>query len=246
MSEENKSHSKHYLLSALVIFLIGFAGVQTWYMINMKHKLDAISATDQTSINNTDVAQADPSPLPKATPQIQHKSVAPGNPASQSKQSIPDNPLLSLNDDFFNHPFANGNWNPNEMIKRMQQDMDRVFNNMPTQFDNSPNFGAVFNNSDSIAQLNMKEDNSKFTLTMDLPGAKENNVSVNLDGQQLTVSGEQDFDQQKKDAQGNVIFQQHRTGQFERSVTLPEPVKPGSLVSHVDNGVLTITVNKLS
>ncbi len=92
--------------------------------------------------------------------------------------------------------------------------------------------------------MNVDEDNSQYTITLDLPGADQNNISVNLEGQQLTVSGEQSLDQQKKDSNGNVIFQERHSGKFQRSISLPESVKNNSLLTHVDNGVLTITVKK--
>ena len=62
----------------------------------------------------------------------------------------------------------------------------------------------------------------------------------------LTVNGEQYFNQQEKDAMGNVIFQEHRSGTFQRSLTLPEPVKQNGMETHVANGVLTITMPKQS
>jgi HSP20 family protein len=126
--------------------------------------------------------------------------------------------------------------------------MDEVFNNAFSGFNSSKDFQPLFRNNtaDNIAspQMKLKEDDKKYTVTVNLPGADEKNISVNLDGQQLTVSGEQDFSQQKKDAAGNVVFQQHRSGTFQRSITLPQPVKQNGMVTNVDNGVLTITVPK--
>jgi HSP20 family molecular chaperone IbpA len=243
MSEENTSRSKNRLLSVLVIFLIAFAGVQTWYMVNMKQKLDTLSSTDQTANTTADLALSTTAPLPKVPPVALNSQPSSQTPATPQKQTNPNAPMQGFNDDFFNHPFASQGWNPEEIIAAMQQDMDRIFNGSFSQFNHTSNSGNAFN---AIPQLNMQEDNSKFIVTMDLPGAKDNNVSVNLDGQQLTINGRQNFDEQKQDDHGNVVFQQHRSGQFQRSITLPEPVKPGSLVSHVDKGVLTITVSKMS
>jgi HSP20 family molecular chaperone IbpA len=246
MSEENTSRSKNRLLSILVIFLIAFAGVQTWYMVNMKQKLDTLSSADQTVNNTADIALSTTAPLPKVPPVALNNPPSSQTPTPSQKQAIPYDPMQAFNDDFFNHPFASQGWNPEEIIAAMQQDMERIFNGSFGQLNHTSNSGNAFHDMNAIPQLNMQEDNSKFTITMDLPGAKDNSFSVNLDGQQLTINGKQNFDEQKQDDHGNIVFQQHRSGQFQRSITLPEPVKPGSLVSHVDKGVLTITVSKMS
>jgi HSP20 family protein len=239
MSENTTNQSRQYLLSILVIALIAFAGFQTWYMMDMKHKLDAISSGGQASSEKTTDTIAQNNSVIK-----QNKIDIP-EPANQQGQSKKNAPQIAQNDNFFNHPFAGGNWNPYAEIERMQRDMDRIFNNAFNGVDSAPLFQSMFDNTTALPQMNVEEDGSKYTITLDLPGADKNNLSVNLDGQRLTVSGEQNMDQQKQDANGNVIFQERHSGKFNRSITLPDPVRQNSLVTHVDNGVLTITVNKL-
>ncbi len=249
MTEEKTNYSKPVLLSALIVLLIAVAGFQTWYMMDMKHKLDTITSKNDISIDNTKVAQADTSKDDQTAPLITKQDPITQIPDPQQPVPKPDHPALTLNDNFFNQPFGSGNWDPYQEIQRMQQEMDRVFNN---SFNGFNGFGTIpdlqnpFADKTAIAAMDLKEDQSRYIVTMDIPGTNDSNISVNLDGQQLTVSGEQDFNQQKQDDQGNVILQQHRSGKFQRSITLPQPVKQSSLTTQVDHGVLTITVNKLS
>ncbi|MCG6937882.1 MAG: Hsp20/alpha crystallin family protein [Gammaproteobacteria bacterium] len=250
MSENNSTQPKHYLLYTLVILLVGIAGFQTWYLMSMKHHMDVlqgiVSSENTGAMNHTAVAQTNSTAAkaPSVSQQIQNGLNAQMQPGQQSRP-IPADPPSLFDDDFFNQPFAGSNWNPYEEIERMQRHMDRVFNNAFGRFNNSPDFQHIFKESSSSPQMKVKEDDSKYTVTVNLPGADEKNISVNLDGQQLTVSGKQDISQQKKDAMGNVIFQERHSGSFQRSITLPEPVKENGMVTHVADGVLTITVPKV-
>lgn len=267
MSENNSIQPKQYLLFALVFLIVGIVGLQTWYLMSMKQQMEAIqgmvnsgnsaltsnaAVTQTAQLNsNTQEAHSQTPPLspaakaPSVAQQIQKNLNAQMRPGQQG-QAIPVDPPSVFDDDFFNQPFAGQNWNLYDEIERMQRDMDRMFNNAFSRFNSSTDFEKLFKEGASAPVMDVKEDDRKYTVTVNLPGADEKNISVNLDGQQLTVSGEQDFSQQKKDAMGNVIFQERHSGSFQRSITLPEPVKQNGMVTNVDNGVLTITVPKVS
>jgi HSP20 family protein len=259
MSELKSTQPKLLLLAGLVIFLIAIVGFQTWYMMSMKQQLDVIqgkhdaiagiiSPGSSAPANNAVAALAPSSPAakkPSVAEQIQKSLNAQTQPDLQA-QSIPANPPSLFDDDFFKNPHSAQNWNPYEEIERMQREMDRMFNNAFSRFNNNPDLQQLFKDSTSTPEMDVQEDDSKYSVIVNLPGADEKNISVNLDGQQLTVRGEQDFSQQKKDDMGNVIFQERHSGTFQRSITLPAPVKQNGMETHVNNGVLTITIPKVS
>jgi len=167
----------------------------------------------------------------------------PTTQADNQQQS--SNPHLLFNDDFFSaQPFDAQTWNPYEEIQRMQRDMDRMFNNAFNRFNSSPDFQHLFRESFTTPEMDVQEDNDKYTVIINLPGSSEDNVSVNLDGQTLTVKSEQKFEKMDKDSQGNIIFQERRSGAFQRSITLPDPVKQAGMKTDIKNGVLTITIPK--
>jgi HSP20 family protein len=231
-------------------------------MMNMKQQLDVIqgnhdaiagiiNSASSAPANNAVVAQAPSSPAakkPSVVERIQEslntQSQAQPQPGPQA-QSIPSNPPSLFDDDFFSR-YSAQNWNPYEEIERMQREMDRMFNNAFSRFNSNPDFQQLFKDSTSTPEMDVQEDDKKYSVIVNLPGADEKNISVNLDGQQLTVRAEQDFSQQKKDDMGNVIFQQRHSGAFQRSITLPEPVKQNGMETQVNNGVLTITIPKVS
>jgi HSP20 family protein len=258
MSELKSTQPKQVLLAGLVILLVAIVGFQTWYMMSMKQQLDVIQDNHDTiagiinsgssaPTDNAIVAQAPSSPAakkPSVVDRIQ-KNLNAQSQAQPQPQSIPTNPPSLFDDDFFNR-YSAQNWNPYEEIERMQREMDRMFNNAFSRFNTNPDFQQLFKDSTSTPAMDVQEDGSKYSVIVNLPGADEKNISVNLDGQQLTVRGEQDFSQQKKDDMGNVIYQERHSGTFQRSITLPEPVKQNGMETHVNNGVLTITIPKVS
>jgi HSP20 family protein len=260
MSDTKSTQPKQGLLAGLIILLVAIVGFQAWYMMNMKQQLDVIQGNHDTIVgminsgssapaNNTAVTQVPSSPVartPSVVDRIQKSLNAQSQPQPDPQaQSIPTNPPSLFDDDFFNRSSAQ-NWNPYEEIERMQREMDRMFNNAFSRFNNDTDFQQLFKDSTSTPAMDVQDDGSKYSVIVNLPGADEKNISVNLDGQQLTVRGEQDFSQQKKDDMGNVIFQERHSGTFQRSITLPEPVKQNGMETHVNNGVLTITIPKLS
>lgn len=114
----------------------------------------------------------------------------------------------------------------------------------PEQRSEQRNFHYSFHQNFKVPEMDVKEDADKYTVIVNLPGSDAKDVSVNLDGQRLTVRGEQRFEKQDKDNSGNIIFQERRSGSFQRSVTLPGPVKQAGMKTDVKNGVLTVTVPK--
>jgi len=249
MSKKHLSPFKQVFLTALITSLVAVVGFQAWYLKSMKQQLDGVQGKHETIAGVIKSESPMPSSAvakkPALSQSVQKNLNAQIKPGQQG-QSIPLNPPSAFNDDFFNESFFGQNWNPHEEFERMQQEMDRMFSDAFSGFNNSPDFQRMFKGGTSTPQMDVQEDDKKYTVIVNLPGAEEKDVSVNLDGQQLTVKGEQDFDQQKKDAMGNVVFQQHRSGEFQRSITLPEPVEQNGMMTHVDNGVLTITIPKVT
>jgi len=148
-------------------------------------------------------------------------------------------------DDFFNAPYDAQTWDPYAEIQRMQREMDRMFNESFRRFDSSPEFQHLFREGMISPKLDVSEDDDKYTIQVNLPGSDESSVDVKLDGQQLTIQGAQNYEQQNRDAQGNIIFRERRSGSFKRSFTLPEPVDEKGMKTDINNGVLTIIIPKL-
>lgn len=246
MSQEKTKKSNNTLVLSLILLLLAVGGFQTWYIVNMQKQLDSMQSNTNT-VQNKPLSTAS-SVTPDVTVKKEQNTT---NVHAKKKQEtttaikpVPNHMTSLFNNDFFTQSNNGQAWNPYEDIQRMQQEMDRLFNHTYNRFKQSPDGQQLLNQGVSAPQMDVKEDDNQYTIIVDLPGADEKNIAVDLDDQLLTVKGEQDFSNEHKDAGGNVVFQERRTGSFQRSITLPEPVKQAGMNSHVSNGVLTITIPK--
>jgi HSP20 family protein len=83
------------------------------------------------------------------------------------------------------------------------------------------------------------KDEKKYHLSIALTGVDPKDIELNVQGNNLTVSGEQKVSEEKKDA--DFLFQEFAYGRFERTITLPEGVNTSELTAEYKNGVLEIT-----
>ena len=79
----------------------------------------------------------------------------------------------------------------------------------------------------------------KYHLSIALTGVDPKDIELNVQGNNLTVSGEQKVSEEKKDA--DFLYQEFAYGRFERTITLPEGVDTSKLTAEYKNGVLEIT-----
>ena len=94
-----------------------------------------------------------------------------------------------------------------------------------------------------IPPLNVAETPEAFRLSFELPGVAEKDVQVQIDSDQLVVSAERRFEDEK--VEGIDYHRvEHRYGSFARSVTLPKDVQAESIEATFKNGVLTVVVPK--
>jgi HSP20 family protein len=72
---------------------------------------------------------------------------------------------------------------------------------------------------------------------MDLPGVKKDDISVELSGNELVVTGDL-----KNDADGQSKRRIQRSGHVEQRVLLPAPAEADKVTTSLSDGVLTLTV----
>ena len=82
-------------------------------------------------------------------------------------------------------------------------------------------------------------ENKKFHLSIALPGFDPKELQVELEGNNLTVSGEHEEKDEKKDA--DYLQQEFSYGRIERTIVLPESVDTSKVSAEYNNGVLEIT-----
>ncbi len=93
-----------------------------------------------------------------------------------------------------------------------------------------------------IPPVDIAEDRDRITLTAELPGFHEDQVTIQLEGGVLTIRGERKFEDEKKDRNFHRVERSY--GQFVRSFTLPNNVDRENIRASFDNGLLRIEMPK--
>jgi HSP20 family protein len=92
--------------------------------------------------------------------------------------------------------------------------------------------------------VDVREDGDHIFVEAELPGFKKEEVDITLENQTLTISAERKSEQKQQGDKGELLLHERRYSRFLRSFTLPPTVDEQSVNAKLDNGVLTITLNK--
>lgn len=90
--------------------------------------------------------------------------------------------------------------------------------------------------------VDIREDREHVTLTMDVPGVRPDDVKLSLENNVLTIRGEKQQEEEKKDERWHRYERSY--GMFERSFTLPSTVNAEQIEATANNGVLTVRIPK--
>ena len=130
-------------------------------------------------------------------------------------------------------------WEPAREFQSLQRDFNRLFG---SYFDTPTTRSNVRSLSRWIPAMDLVEDGDHYVLRADLPGLSEQDVSVEVQDNVLTVSGERKSEhEQRTDGFRRV---ERASGRFSRSLTLPEGVDPESVKASFDRGVLEVSIPK--
>lgn len=141
-------------------------------------------------------------------------------------------------------PSDAGAWDPwatmHVEMMRMRADMDQMFNH---SFQNTHNLSG---NSmiPSGGKVSLEEQGDNFVVKADIPGAKESDIQVNLDGRMLSISAQTQGTEEQKSDNGQVLHEESFASSFQRAFTLPSPVNATGMHSQFHDGVLTVTIPK--
>jgi HSP20 family protein len=93
-----------------------------------------------------------------------------------------------------------------------------------------------------VPRFDVMETKDAYVLKADMPGVKEEQLDVSLNGNLLTISGKREADHHDD---GDAYFAIERSyGSFARSFTMPESVDGAGVTADLKNGVLTVRIPK--
>ena len=130
-------------------------------------------------------------------------------------------------------------WEPARELSSLQNEMNRLFS---TFFDTPTPGGNGGGVRRWVPSMDLVETDAHFVLRADLPGLSQEDVSIELEENVLTVSGERRAEHEEK-KEG--FYRVERSfGQFRRSLTLPEGVDADAITATFDKGVLEVRIPK--
>lgn len=119
-------------------------------------------------------------------------------------------------------------------LEEMTNRLSRVFDDMPTREGD----GATW-----VPAVNVEETKDGMLLTAELPGMRQEDVSIELENNVLTISGTKQHEHEEKEDRRYHLWER-RWGAFQRSFTLPRTVNPDEINATFENGVLTVHMPK--
>ncbi|NJL25287.1 MAG: Hsp20/alpha crystallin family protein [Calothrix sp. SM1_5_4] len=126
---------------------------------------------------------------------------------------------------------------PIRALSRIQNDFERLFEEIADT-------DVGMTTASNAPACELAEDNANYVMWFDLPGVRKEDVKIELDGNQLTVSAERQ-EQRKADGRRS-RFSEITYGVYQRTFTLPTTVDEKRVDAKFDNGVLTLTMPKVA
>ena len=116
-----------------------------------------------------------------------------------------------------------------------------LFDDMLDDMFTSPFFS---NRSDMVMKTDITEKDGYYTLDMELPGCKKEDIHLELKDGYLNVSAARNANKDEKDAKGSLVRQERYSGTFSRSFYVGDDVEPEQVSAKFEDGILKLTVPK--
>ncbi len=93
-----------------------------------------------------------------------------------------------------------------------------------------------------VPAMDLTEAEDHFVLKADLPGLSEDDVSIEVQDNTLTISGERRAEHVQREKGWHRI--ERSFGRFSRALSLPDGVNPDGVSAEFDKGVLSVRIPK--
>ena len=126
-------------------------------------------------------------------------------------------------------------------LQHMHNEMEQLLGDSFSRFQTHSGAGAFI----KMPALDLKEEADRYIVSLDLPGADVSSLNVKLAGQGLFISVKTESSNDQNEGGKNQYHRRERiAGTYQRSLTLPGPVKESAMTTNYSNGVLTIAIPK--
>jgi HSP20 family protein len=92
--------------------------------------------------------------------------------------------------------------------------------------------------------VDVREDADHLYVEAELPGYKKDQIDVTLENSTLTISADRTEERKENGKSGELLLNERRHTRFLRSFTLPPTVDGSTVDAKLNDGLLTVTLNK--
>jgi HSP20 family molecular chaperone IbpA len=114
---------------------------------------------------------------------------------------------------------------------------------MPTIFDDDKWFSQWIDQDTPSNGLDIYETDDSVVVEAQVPGIKEENIDINIEGNVLTINASQEETEEQKNKK-KTIYKSTRQTSFNYSTNLPRIVDSSKTEAEIQDGVVKITIPK--
>lgn len=96
-----------------------------------------------------------------------------------------------------------------------------------------------------VMKTDVLDEGDHYLLKIDVPSIKRENIQIHLEEGKLTISVNENEENEKKDEKNNYISRERYMGSYSRSFYVGEDVTEEDINAKLENGTLEVTVKKV-
>lgn len=137
-------------------------------------------------------------------------------------------------------------------VTTLRHEIDRVFDEFARHWTVSPFHRRVFDwepfrrmeraSGVMMPDIDVVEGEEAISVSAELPGMEEKDITVEVTEDTLTISGEKRVEREEKDEDHHLS--ERRYGAFKRTLRVPDTVASSKVSAEMKNGILTVTLPK--
>ncbi len=155
-------------------------------------------------------------------------------PRRSSSQFLPD---LFRESSLLSSPWSFAARSPFRDLARMQDRMDRLFSEMMQTFPSESTWSETESRAFTPVCDISREEN-RYVLSFDLPGVRQEDISLEITEDQLIVSGVRSSEKHEKE-EGREMHER-TAGSYYRAFALPSEIQKEQITANYENGVLQV------
>ena len=125
-------------------------------------------------------------------------------------------------------------FDPVSGLQELQRELDRVF-------ERSAGVGSGLSGRGVFPPVNIFSDKDGYVVRVEIPGVDPAQLTIETNGRTLTIAGKRDV---SAPAGGSFHRRERGSGEFSRSLQLPDDLDAGRAVASYQLGILTVRVPK--